>query len=89
MEDPVSRAEKGKWFSELLRVQEEISKRNNEALVGKTFRLLCDEVVSEGRLSGKSNSTVEVEFDGDQSLIGQYVNVRIDRFTNVLEGTII
>ena len=89
MEDPVSRAEKGKWFSELLRVQEEISKRNNEALVGKTFRLLCDEVVSEGRLSGKSNSTVEVEFDGDRSLIGQYVNVRIDRFTNVLEGTII
>ncbi|MBO7217136.1 MAG: tRNA (N6-isopentenyl adenosine(37)-C2)-methylthiotransferase MiaB [Clostridia bacterium] len=89
MDDPISRAEKGKWFSELLKVQEDISKENNEALVGKTFRVLCDEVVSEGRVSGKSNSTVEVEFDGDSSLIGRYVNVRIDRFTNVLLGTIV
>ena len=41
------------------------------------------------RISGKSNSTVEIEFDGNEQLIGQYVNVRIDRFTNVLEGTIV
>lgn len=89
MDDPVSREEKGRWFSELLKVQEDISKKNNEALVGRTFRVLCDNIVGEGRVSGKSNSTVEIEFSGDSSLIGQYVNVRIDRFTNVLMGTII
>lgn len=89
MDDPVSREEKGRWFSELLKVQEDISKKNNEALVGRTFRVLCDDIVGEGRVSGKSNSTVEIEFSGDSSLIGQYVNVRIDRFTNVLMGTII
>ena len=89
MEDPVSREEKGRWFAELLRVQEEISKRNNAALVGRVYRVLCDEIVGEGRISGKSNSTVEIEFDGNEQLIGQYVNVRIDRFTNVLEGTIV
>ncbi len=89
MDDPVSRAEKGRWFSELLEVQEEISKKNNAALVGRQYRVLCDEVVSDGRVSGKSNSTVEVVFDGNEDLIGSYVNVRIDRFTNVLEGTII
>ncbi len=87
MDDPVSRAQKGRWFSELLEVQEEISKRNNAALVGKTFRVLCDEYLGEGRVSGRSNSTVEIEFDGGEELIGQYVNVRIDKFTNVLKGT--
>lgn len=89
MDDPVSREEKGKWFSELLQVEEEISKKNNAALVGQTFRVLCDEVAATGRVSGKSNSTVEIEFDGGEELIGQYLDVRIDRFTNKLEGTII
>lgn len=89
MPDPISREEKGKWFSELLKVQEDISKRNNEALVGKTFRVLCDEIASEGRVSGKSLSSVEIVFDGDESMLGQFLNVHIDRFTNVLEGTII
>ncbi len=89
MPDPVSRAEKGKWFTELLKVQEDISKKNNAALVGKEFRVLCDEIAGQGRVSGKSLSGIDIEFDGDQTLIGQYVNVRIDRFTNILEGTII
>lgn len=89
MDDSVSREEKGKWFSELLQVQEEISKKNNTALVGQTFRVLCDEVAAPGRALGKSNSTIEIEFDGGEELIGQYLNVRIDRFTNKLEGTII
>ena len=89
MDDPVSRAEKGKWFSELLKVQEDISKENNEALVGKTFRLLCEEMAGEGKVSGKSNSTVEIVFDGDESMIGKYAEVRIDRFTNILEGSLI
>ena len=89
MDDPVSREEKGMWFSELLQVEEEISKKNNAALVGQTFRVLCDEVAATGRVSGKSNSTVEIEFDGGEELIGQYLDVRIDRFTNKLEGTII
>ncbi len=89
MPDPVSRAEKGKWFSELLKVQEDISKKNNCALVGKEFRVLCEELVGQRRVSGKSLSGIDIEFDGDESLIGQYANVHIDRFTNVLEGTVI
>ncbi len=89
MPDPVSREEKGKWFSKLLKVQEDISKKNNAALVGKQFRVLCDEIAGPCRVSGKSLSGIDIEFDGDETLIGQYVNVRIDRFTNVLEGTIV
>lgn len=89
MPDPASRKEKGRWFSELLEVQEEISKAYNRSLVGKTFRVLCDSVAGEGKLSGKTSTASEIEFEGPKELIGQFVDVRIDRFTNVLEGTII
>lgn len=89
MPDPISREEKGKWFSELLKLQEEISKRNYTSLVGQTFRVLCDSVSAEGRFSGKTLSAIEIEFEGDKSLLGSFVEVKIDRFTNKLEGTII
>ncbi len=87
MEDPVTRAEKGKWFSELLQVQEEISKRNYASYVGTTHRVLCDEIKENGKLSGKTLSAVEIEFEGEPALLGQFVDVRVDRFTNILEGT--
>ncbi len=87
MDDPVSREEKGVWFSELLAVQEEISKKNYTSYVGTTHRVLCEEVIGEGRLSGKTSASVEIEFDGDESLIGSFADVRVDKFTNVLEGT--
>ena len=87
MPDAVTRAEKGKWFSELLVVQEEISKSNYNSYVGTTHRVLCDEVKENGKLSGKTLSAVEIEFEGDPSLYGEFVEVRVDRFTNILEGT--
>ena len=87
MPDPITRAEKGKWFDELLTVQEEISKRNYASYVGTTHKVLCDEVKPGGKLSGKTSSAVEIEFEGDESLLGSFVEVRVDRFTNILEGT--
>ncbi len=87
MPDPVSREEKGRWFSELLAVQEEISKKNYASYVGTTHHVLCDEIVGEGRLSGKTASAVDIEFYGDEALLGKFVDVKVDRFTNVLEGT--
>ena len=89
MPDPISREEKGKWFSKLLCVQEEISKKNYASYVGTTHRVLCDEILPDGRLSGKTLAAVDIEFTGDESLLGSFVEVKVDRFTNVLEGTII
>lgn len=89
MPDPVSREEKGVWFSELLAVQEEISKRNYASLVGTTHRVLCEEIIGEGRLSGKTIAAVDIEFDGDETLLGEFVEVKITEFTNVLKGTLI
>ena len=89
MPDPISRKEKGVWFSELLEVQEQISRKRNASLVGKEVTLLCDEVAGEGLLSGKALNATEVLFQGDASLVGKTVKVKIEKFTNVLEGKII
>ena len=89
MPDPVSRKEKGVWFSELLEVQEQISRNRNANLVGKEVILLCEEVVGEGLLSGKALTATEVLFQGDKSLLGKTVKVKIEKFTNLLEGKII
>lgn len=88
--DPVSREEKGKWFSELLKTQEEIQKRVNARLVGKTFRVLCDDTGrNEGYLSGHTNGTAVIEFKGQIQDVGKFLNVRVDSISNVLEGTVI
>lgn len=89
MPDPVSREEKGKWFAELLAVQDKISNQLNRDLVGKTVTVLCEETTSNGRLTGKTQYYSSVEFDGDQSLIGRFVTVHIDSYNDVLSGTII
>ena len=76
MEDPISREEKGKWIRELLKVQEEISKQNEEKLVGNTFRLLCDDYGrKEGYMAGHTDTNICFEFEGDVSLLGKFVNV--------------
>lgn len=81
MPDPVSAEEKGRWFRELLAVQEKIGLGAYEKYVGQTLRVLCE---GEGRtcpelLTGKTPQDVIVDFDGDKSLIGQFVNVKIER----------
>ncbi len=90
MPDLVSREEKGKWFDELLKLQEEIAEKNIDNNIGKTFKVLCDgEGSKEGYLTGHTNGTAVVEFKGDKKLIGTFVNVKIDSYSNVLEGTLI
>ncbi len=81
MPDPVSAEEKGGWFRELLDVQGDIGRGLYEKYVGQTLRVLCE---GEGRtdpslLTGKTPQDVIVDFDGDRSLIGGFVNVKIER----------
>lgn len=66
-------------FNRLLEVQNEISKRRNEAYVGRIEKVLVDGVSKndENILSGRCDSSKIVNFKGDKSLAGQYVNVRI------------
>ncbi len=90
MEDNVTRAEKGKWFSELLIAQEKIAENRKLKFIGKTFRVLCESISDkEGYLIGHTNGTCEVEFKGDESIIGKFVNIKIESYNNGFIGKII
>lgn len=78
MPDPVSREEKGKWFKELTDLQEKIAGERTAAMKGKTYRVLVeDSAKDDGMLSGRTGGNVIIEFPGDESLIGQFIDVTV------------
>lgn len=80
-----------KNFDRLLEVQNEISKRKNDAYVGKICSVLVDGTSknNEEMLSGRTDTGKIVNFKGDKSLTGQYVDVKITKaHTWSLNGTI-
>ena len=78
MPDPVSREEKTQWFAELLKVQEEVAARRSAAMVGRTYRVLVEERNEKsGLLSGRTASSVVIDFPGGEELIGQYAQVKV------------
>lgn len=90
MPDIISRAEKGMWFDELLKAQDEIGKRKLTQMLGKTYRVLCEEQSeNEGFILGRTNGTDVIEFEGSAELIGKFVNVKVTNTQNVLKGTLI
>lgn len=66
-------------FNRLLEVQNEISKAKNDEYVGRVVEVLVDGVSKndEHTLSGRTDSSKIVNFKGDASLKGKYVNVEI------------
>lgn len=87
MEDPVSREEKGKWFDELLRAQEEVAAKNVNKYIGNTYRVLCDGVSDkEGFMLGHTSGTAVIEFEGDKSLLGEFVNVKVESYDGSYKG---
>ena len=70
---------KGQRMRTLLEVQREISTENYKRFIGRKMRVLADGVSRkhEGVLTGKSNEFIIVEFEGEPSLIGQFVDVEI------------
>lgn len=78
MPDPVSHQGKTKWFGELLKVQEEIAARRSAAMVGQTYRVLVEERNEKsGLLSGRTASSVVIDFSGGEELVGQYTDVKV------------
>ncbi len=79
MDDPVPAEEKSRWFQELLDVQRECSTANNRRYLGQTLRVLVDSVgkAGDGRLSGRTEQNVIVDFKGEKELIGSFVSVKI------------
>ena len=90
MEDPTTDADKKERFSRLLKLQDGMAQKVNSKMVGKTVTVLCDgKGRLDSKLAGRALNDAVVEFEGDESLIGQFVKVKIDKLSTVLEGTII
>ncbi|MCQ2450615.1 MAG: tRNA (N6-isopentenyl adenosine(37)-C2)-methylthiotransferase MiaB [Clostridia bacterium] len=90
MPDPVSRAEKGKWFDELLKTQDRIQKDYNNGFVGKTVRVLFEEEApKQDYIIGKSDGTVSVYVKANKDLIGKFADVKVVSNDGVLYGTIV
>lgn len=79
LDDPVPYKEKSQWFTELLQVQTAIGDELYHSYIGKKLRVLVDSVgkSADGMVSGRSEQNIIVDFKGDQSLIGSFVDVKI------------
>lgn len=88
MDDPFTHEEKSKWFSELLKVQEEIAAKRCASMVGKTERVLVEgKTDKDGVLTARTSGNIIIDFEGDDSLIGTFVNVKVTQARNwVLRG---
>ena len=88
MEDPVSYKEKTVWFSELLKTQEAIAAKRCAEMVGSTERVLVEERNEKnGLLCGRTESSIIVEFPGEDDLIGEFCDVKVTEARNwILRG---
>ncbi len=79
MPDPVTDKEKSDRMGRLLALQREIAIENNARFVGRTLRVLLDGESKKrpGNLTGRSSENMLVEFPGESSLIGQFVDVEV------------
>ena len=66
-------------FERMLALQNEISLARNQRFVGRTVRVLAEEI-SHGdatKITGRGDSPRPIHFAADPSVIGQFVNVKI------------
>ena len=91
MDDPVPAGEKSAWFSELLKVQEEIAAERCASMVGDTVRVLVEEETGKnGELAARTEGNIVVEFAAPPSLIGSFADVKITRARNwILKGELV
>lgn len=90
MEDPIPYEEKSAWFSELLKVQETVAAERCASMVNSTYKVLVEGKNSNGELTSRTQGNIIVEFEGDSSLIGNFVNVKIVKAKNwILKGILI
>lgn len=83
IDDKISDAEKSERMTRLLALQREISTESYKRFVGRKMRVLADaKGKREGWLTGKSSEFIIVEFEGEESLIGQFVDVEVTAAKN-------
>ncbi len=88
--DPFDHKEKARRMGELLAAQEEIAARRTAEYVGKSFKVLCEELHEDNIVFGRTPSNIGISFEGDASLIGKFAEIEVTKALNwVLEGKFI
>lgn len=79
MPDPVTREEKQVRFDKLLALQNKISEEKHAAYIGTTQKVLVDGFSGDEKypLTSRTNGGRLVRINGEASLIGRFVNVKI------------
>ena len=82
MADKIDVSVKDERIERLLRMQDEISLANNEKYVGSKMTVLVDSLSKRKNMNtvnARTYSNKLVHFEGDESMIGKYINVEIER----------
>jgi tRNA-2-methylthio-N6-dimethylallyladenosine synthase len=82
MKDQVDTEIKEDRIARLLKMQDDISSKNNEKHVGTTMTVLVDSLSrrkDKNTVNARSYGNKLVHFEGDESMIGKYMNVKIER----------
>ncbi|HWR61908.1 MAG TPA: tRNA (N6-isopentenyl adenosine(37)-C2)-methylthiotransferase MiaB [Clostridia bacterium] len=80
MEDPCSYEDKHRNFERLVRLQNEISKKANDAYLGKAVEVLTEGLSKNDptKYTGRTRTGKVVNFNGKEGITGKLVNVRIN-----------
>ena len=81
MDCRIDRAVANDRYSRLLALQDTVTAERNARFVGRTMKVLCEEVskTDPGMMTGRGDTPRPVHFAGDSSLIGSFVNVKITK----------
>jgi tRNA-2-methylthio-N6-dimethylallyladenosine synthase len=74
--DNVSQKEKERRYKILTNLLKKFAKKKNEKFLNKVVDVLVEKE-NEGILSGKSRHFKTIKFEGDKSLVGNFVKVKI------------
>ena len=92
MEGQIPDSVKKVRFAKLLEVQNSITKDLNAEYVGNVIKILVEgkSKTDDNKYTGRNDKNRLVHIDGDDSLIGQFVNVKIEKAdTFAMYGTVI
>ena len=81
MSDQIDECVKEQRNHDLLEVVNESARRANERLVGREVEILCEgpSKTNSARLMGRTRTNKIVVFEGDNDLVGELVDLRIER----------
>lgn len=81
MDCQIDRAVANDRYARLLALQDTITDKRNARFVGRTIKVLCEEISKNDpeMMTGRGPTPRPVHFKGNESLIGQFVNVKITK----------